>query len=223
MRIILLGAPGSGKGTQGDLIEKKYGFPRISTGDLLRNAVQQRTPLGKKASAQMNRGELVSDEIVAELVREKIFSPGCLQGYVLDGFPRNLTQAQILEKMDGRRPEITIEIYVDAKTLMERLGSRRVCSRCGAIFNLKTLNVKDEDLCQVCGGQLVQRQDDNSQVIKERLRVYREQAEPLRNYYLEKKVYHRVDGTGAVESIFHEISSILDHELGKERGREARR
>jgi adenylate kinase len=125
--------------------------------------------------------------------------------------------------MDGRRPEITIEIYVDAKTLMERLGSRRVCSRCGAIFNLKTLNVKDEDLCQVCGGQLVQRQDDNSQVIKERLRVYQEQAEPLRNYYLEKKVYHRVDGTGAVESIFHEISSILDHELGKERGREARR
>jgi adenylate kinase len=223
MRVILFGAPGSGKGTQGDLLEKKYGFPRISTGDLLRSAVQQATPLGKKVSVLMNRGELVSDDIVAELVKEKIFSPECLQGYVLDGFPRNLAQAQILEKMDGRRHELTIEIYVDARTLMERLGSRRFCSRCGAIFNLKTLNVKDEDLCQVCGGQLVQRQDDNPEVIKERLRVYQEQTEPLRNYYLGKKVYHRVDGTGTVESIFLEISSILDTELGKESAREARR
>jgi adenylate kinase len=136
MRIILFGPPGSGKGTQGDLVEREYGFPKVSTGDLLRQAVRDGTPLGQRAEALMNRGLLVSDDIVEGLVRERIARPDCRRGYLLDGFPRNPAQVKILEAMDGRRPEVVIEIVVTSETIVERLGHRRVCADCGAIYNL---------------------------------------------------------------------------------------
>jgi len=213
MRIILFGPPGSGKGTQGDLIEKRYGVPRISTGDLLRRAVLEKSALGKKAEAQMNRGKLVSDDIVEGLVRERIAAPDCRAGYVLDGFPRNLAQVRSLEAMDGSRPEMVIEIDVDACTLVERMQSRLTCQKCGAVYNLSLQKPKIKGRCDVCGGPLVQRQDDKPAVITERLRVYREQTEKIKAHYQAKLVYQKLDGSGSVEDVFGRLSRILDQKL----------
>jgi adenylate kinase len=215
MRIILFGPPGSGKGTQGDLVERRYGFPKISTGDLLRRAVRERTPLGIKAEAMMNRGELVSDEIVEGLVREKITSPDTRRGYLLDGFPRNLAQVQGLEAMDGGRPEVVIEIDVDSRSLIERMQDRLTCRTCGAVYNLRLQKPRTEGRCDVCGGELYQRADDRPEVISERLRVYREQTEKIRSHYQAKGVFHRVDGSGTVDDVFGRISGVLDRELAR--------
>jgi adenylate kinase len=215
MRIILFGPPGSGKGTQAGLIEKKYGFPKVSTGDLLRQAVQERTELGRKAEALMKRGQLVSDTIVEKLVKEKIHRPECRKGYVLDGFPRNIAQAEALERMDGRRPEVVIEIEVSPEIIKNRLTSRRVCPRDNAIYNLRVSPPKKDGICDLCRGELVQRPDDREEVIDERLRVYREQTEKLRSYYKNKKVHRTVDGSGRIEEIFRAISAQLKRELSR--------
>jgi adenylate kinase len=214
MRIILFGPPGSGKGTQGDLVERRYGLPKISTGDLLRRAVRERTPLGLKAEALMGRGELVSDEIVEELVRERINGPDAARGYLLDGFPRNLDQVRSLESMDGGRPEVVIEIVVDAHSVIKRLEGRVTCRTCGAVFNLRLKKPRVEGRCDVCGGELYQRGDDRPEVIRERLRVYAEQTEKIRAHYQAKGVFRRVDGAGPVADVFACISAILDRELG---------
>jgi len=215
MRIILFGPPGSGKGTQGDLVEKKYGFPKISTGDLLRQAVRKQTLIGRKVEAMMNQGSLVSDDIVEELVRQRIKSPDCRRGYLLDGFPRNVAQAESLEKMDGGRQEIVIEIEIDIPILVRRLESRRVCSCCGTIYNLSLQAPKKEGRCEACGGSLFQRKDDDPDVIKERMRVYRERTEQIKGFYQAKKVYRRIDGSGTVEEVFGRLSHVLDAELTK--------
>jgi len=217
MRIILFGPPGSGKSTQGDLIEKAYGFLKISTGDLLRRAVQNQTPLGKKAEVLMNQGKLVSDEIVEELVRQRIASPDCRPGYLLDGFPRTIGQARSLEAMDGKRPEVVIEIGLDLTALVERLQNRLICSRCGAIYNLNLHRPRHAEKCDACGGPLYQREDDKPGVISERLRVYKEQTEKLRDYYQRKSVYRKVDGSGSVEDVFQKIAFLINAELA-ERG-----
>ena len=213
MRVILLGPPGSGKGTQGDLLGKKYSYPKISTGDILRLEVKEGTPLGKEAKAAMDRGELVSDDIVVEMVKKRILHPDCRKGYVLDGFPRNVSQAQRLEEMEGNRAEIVMDISLTEKALISRLSARRVCFRCGAVYNLLARHPKKDGLCDVCQSKLIQRQDDRPGVIKERLRVYHRQTEPLIGYYKEKKIYHRIDGEGKIETIFDEISSILDRKI----------
>lgn len=223
MRIILLGPPGCGKGTQGDLIEKKYGFPKISTGDLLREAVQKGTPLGKKAEAFMNQGKLVSDGIVIAVIRERITDGDCREGYVLDGFPRNIPQAQALEEMDSKSPEIVIDIQLDEQGLVDRLAARRICSRCGAIYNLLVKEPEKPGICDECGGQLIQREDDKPAVIKERLRVYHEKTEKLIDYYQNKKVYNRIDGSGEIERVLQRVSAVLESELTKFREDEARR
>lgn len=223
MRIILFGPPGSGKGTQGDLVERRYGFPKISTGDLLRRAVRDRSPLGLKAEAMMIRGELVSDEIVEGLVREKITNPDTRRGYLLDGFPRNLAQAQGLEAMDGGRPEVVIEIEVDSASLIERMEGRLTCRTCGAVYNLRLQKSRTEGRCDVCGGELYQRADDRPEVISERLRVYKEQTEKIRAHYRAKGVFHRVDGSGTVDDVFGRISGVLDRELARREADKAQR
>jgi len=223
MRIILFGPPGSGKGTQGDLVERRYGFPKISTGDLLRRAVRERTPLGIKAEAMMNRGELVSDKIVEGLVRETIASPDTRRGYLLDGFPRNLAQVQALEAMDGGRPEVVIEIDVDSRSLIERMQGRLTCRTCGTVFNLCLQKPRTEGLCDVCGGELYQRSDDRPEVISERLRVYKDQTEKIRAHYQAKGVFHRVDGSGTVDEVFGRISGVLDRELARREADKAQR
>jgi adenylate kinase len=212
MRIILFGPPGSGKGTQGDLIEKRYGIPKISTGDLLRKAVQEKTPIGRRAEALMNQGKLVSDEIVENLVRERIASPDCRRGYLLDGFPRNLAQVESLEAMDRGRREIVIEIDVDTRTLVERMQSRLTCPKCGAVYNLQLKKPKIKGRCDVCGSPLYQREDDKPSVIGERLKVYQEQTKKIIKHYLAKNVFHRVDGSGTVEEVFGRIGKLLDRE-----------
>jgi adenylate kinase len=223
MRIILFGPPGSGKGTQADLVERRYGFPKISTGDLLRRAVREKTALGLKAEALMNRGELVSDEIVEGLVRERLASPDTRQGYLLDGFPRNLAQVRSLEVMDGSRPEVVIEIEVDDRALVERIQGRLTCRNCGAVYNLRLQKPRVEGRCDVCGGELYQRADDRPEVIRERLRVYREQTEKIRAHYEAKGVSRRVDGSGSPDEVFRRVAAVLDGELARRPAEKAQR
>lgn len=223
MRVILLGPPGGGKGTQGELIEKKYRFPKISTGDLLRREVQEKTTLGEMAKAEMNQGELVKDDIVIEMIKHKIFQPDCKRGYILDGFPRNVGQARRLEEIEEKRQEIVIDIHLSEQTLIKRLSARRICSSCGAIYNLLACNPRKEGTCDICGSELIQREDDVPEVIKERLKVYHEQTEALIDYYSRKKVYFRIDGEGKIETISKSIYSILDREIAKSRVMEAAR
>jgi len=223
VRIVLLGPPGCGKGTQGELIEKKYGFPKVSTGDLLRQTVAEETPLGKRAETQMRHGGLVNDEIVEEMVRERIFKEDCRQGYVLDGFPRNISQAQKLEEMDGNRSEVVIEIHLTEENLIKRLEARRICPRCKSIYNVRAQNPKREGMCNVCGARLIQREDDKKEVIKERLKVYHQQTEPLVGYYQKKKNYRRVNGSGGIETVFRNIYLLLEAEMAESKEKEARR
>ncbi|MFP4082021.1 MAG: adenylate kinase [Candidatus Aminicenantes bacterium] len=223
MRIILLGPPGSGKGTQSSLVQKKYGFPKISTGDLLRDEVQKKTPLGKKAENFMNRGELVSDEIVIEMVKERIRKRDCQQGYVLDGFPRSLAQAKALQKIGPLTQELVIDFKMHEKILVDRLQARRICSRCGAIYNLLVHPPRKEEVCDVCGGRLGQRDDDKPEVIKERLRVYHQKTSKLIHYYQQRNVYHPIDGEGKILTVFHRICVIIDKELASSAKDEARR
>jgi adenylate kinase len=223
MRIILFGPPGSGKGTQGDLIAGRYGYPKISTGDLLRRAVQEKTDLGKKAEALMNQGKLVNDNIVEGLVRERIARRDTQSGYLLDGFPRNMAQVLSLEAMDGGRPEVAIEVDVDSRALIDRMQSRLTCRSCGAIVNPNLKKPRVEGRCDICGGELYQRPDDRPEVIAERLKVYKEQTEKIKAHYKEKSVYRRVDGSGSVEQVFARISEILDRERsGREAGQRQR-
>lgn len=212
MRVILFGPPGSGKGTQGELIASRFGYPKISTGDLLRQAVLEKTVLGQKAEALMNQGQLVSDEIVEELVRERIAAPDARRGYLLDGFPRNLAQVFSLESMDGGRPEVVIEVDVERDVLIKRLRNRLTCRSCGAVLNLKHMKPTDAGKCDVCGGELAQRRDDRPEVIRERMRVYQEETEKIRDHYRTKSVYRRVDGNGSEEEVFARISKILERE-----------
>jgi len=214
LRIILFGAPGSGKGTQGDLVAKRYGLPRISTGELLRQAVQEGTPLGKRAEAFLKDGRLVSDEIIENLVRERIARSDCRKGYILDGFPRTIAQAEALEKIDGKRPEIVIGIEVHPEVLIRRLSERKICPSCQAVYNLSLQPPASAGLCDICQGPLVQRVDDKPDVIRERIKVYHQETEKVKDYYLRKKVYKAVTGEGLVEDIFRRIVRILDAELG---------
>lgn len=215
MRVVLLGPPGSGKGTQGEMIEKRFHFPRISTGDILREAVKQGTPLGEAAKAEMSAGHLVNDEIVASLVAERINQTDCERGYVLDGFPRTINQVKLLEKMDNCQEEIVFEIYVPEEIIIERLTSRRLCSSCGAVYNVITSPPQRPGLCDLCGGYLIQRDDDRPEVIRERLRIYGAEIKEILEYYKQKGVFHRIDGRGTVEEVFKRIETLLVSELKK--------
>ncbi|MFA9452611.1 MAG: adenylate kinase [Candidatus Aminicenantaceae bacterium] len=213
MRIILLGPPGCGKGTQGDLIQGKYGFPRISSGDLLRDSVQRGTPLGLQAEAFMNRGELVSDDVVVGMIQERIGREDCRVGFILDGFPRTVHQAERLLEIDPGRDEIVLDIRVDDQAIIERLSARRICSGCGSIHTLSEAAATEPSACHACGGSLIQRDDDKSEVIRRRLKVYCTQTTPLEEYYREKNVYHAVEGQGRIEEIFARIEAVLERSL----------
>ncbi|MGB9893636.1 MAG: adenylate kinase [Candidatus Saccharicenans sp.] len=213
MRVILIGPPGSGKGTQAELIQQHYGFPKISTGDLLREAVQEGTEIGNKVAEVMKAGQLVADEIVLELVKARIFSPDCQSGYILDGFPRNLNQAWLLERIDGQRQEIVLEILITLEEISRRLSSRRVCVNCGAVYNIIDNKPKVDGVCDLCGSALIIRDDDRPEVIKERFRIYLETIKPLIEHYSRKKVLFQVDGQRPVEEVFKVIRSIIDQRL----------
>ncbi len=213
MRIILLGAPGSGKGTQGDLITEKYGFPKISSGDLLRQAVKDNTPLGRDVEAVMKRGDLVRDNIVIEMIKERIKKDDCHRGYILDGFPRTLSQALGLDKMSPEEDEIVIDIHLEDLVVINRISARRICSSCNHIFDRLSKSPEHRGICENCGGILVQRSDDKPEVIKDRLKVYHEQRDALVEFYKEKNVYHCVEGDADREDIFANIGSLLGRTL----------
>ena len=213
MRIVLLGAPGSGKGTQAKLLVKKYGIPQISTGDLLRAAVIEKTKLGIKAKEAMEAGELVSDALVLDIIEERIKEPDALHGFILDGFPRNIPQAEALDNMLNtiyKHLEKSILIDVDYDVLIRRLTGRRTCADCGQLFNIYTSAPRLKEVCDSCGGKLFQRADDNKETISHRLKIYTSQTEPLIFYYKQQTKNIIIDGTGEVEEIFQQITKVLD-------------
>jgi adenylate kinase len=213
MYLILFGAPGVGKGTQAKLISKKFHIPQISTGDMLRDAVKEKTELGKKASELMNEGKLVPDEIMLALIRERISLPDCAPGFILDGFPRTIAQAEELDKLftELSLPRIScIEINVPDKEIISRLVSRRICEKCGTDYNLITNPPPQNMVCSNCGGNIIQRKDDNEETISNRLKVYLAQTAPLKNYYKTKGDFHSVDGLRSIEQVRDNIFAILD-------------
>ncbi|MEN2985525.1 MAG: adenylate kinase [Thermodesulfovibrionaceae bacterium] len=213
MRLVFLGAPGAGKGTQAKKLVEKYGIPQISTGDLLRAAVAEGTALGKEAKAYMDRGELVPDSIVLGMVKERISQDDCKKGFILDGFPRNVAQAEALDKMLSEMSiplDLALNIDVPFEDLMKRLTGRRTCRVCGQMYNIYYSPPKVDGKCDKCGGELFQRDDDKEETIRKRLEVYRAQTEPLIDYYSKKGIFQNVEGIGSIDEIFNSICAVLE-------------
>lgn len=213
MRIVLLGAPGSGKGTQAKLLTEKYRIPHVSTGDLLRANLAAGTPLGLQAKAAMDAGQLVSDDLVLAIIRERLRNPDAKKGFILDGFPRNIPQANALDGMlrnIGQPLDAAILMEVDFDILMQRLTGRRTCENCGAAYNVYTNPPRLEDQCDRCGGPLHHRADDNEETIGNRLRVYEGQTKPLIGYYRDQGRIETVDAVGEVKDILKRMIAVLD-------------
>jgi len=211
--LILLGPPGAGKGTQAKRLVESYGIPQISTGDILRKAVKEGTQLGKEAKSYMDAGELVPDSVVIGIIEERLKEPDCKEGYILDGFPRTVPQAEaldaILDKM-GSRIDHVVSIEVPDGELMNRLTGRWTCKNCGAMFHEKNQPPKEQGKCDHCGGELYQRDDDKADTIRERLRVYGSQTQPLIEYYNKKGLVRKIDGIGTIDEIFERIKKAVD-------------
>ena len=211
MKIIMLGAPGAGKGTHAGKISEKYGIPHISTGDIFRENIKNGTELGKKAKGYMDAGELVPDELTCDLVVDRIHQDDAKNGYVLDGFPRTIPQAEALTKAlaaTGEKVDYAIEINLADQVIIDRMSGRRVCS-CGATYHIVNIPPKKEGICDKCGSELVLRDDDKPETVQKRLEVYHEQTHPLIDYYKKKGVLHAIDGTLSMETVFKNIVDIL--------------
>ncbi|MHB8859483.1 MAG: adenylate kinase [Thermoleophilia bacterium] len=212
MRLVLLGAPGAGKGTQAKKLIEKYNMPQISTGDLLRAAVGEGTDLGKEAKSYMDKGELVPDSVVLGMVEERLQKDDARNGFILDGFPRNTAQAEALDAMLeklGMPLDAALSVDVPLEDLMKRLTGRRTCKGCGQMYNIYFSAPATEDECEKCGGELYQRDDDQEATIQKRLEVYQEQTAPLIDYYGGKGILKSVSGTGNIDEIFNNVVSTL--------------
>jgi len=208
MNLILLGPPGAGKGTQAKILIKLLGIPQISTGDILRGAVKDETPMGLKAKSYMDAGALVPDEVVVGIVEERLAKPDCGRGFILDGFPRTVVQADALKKTLaglGKEIEHVVSIDVDKEELLGRITGRRTCRLCGKGFHITFDPPKREGVCDDCGGELYQRDDDSEQTIRRRLDVYEEQTAPLKAYYARESLLRSVNGTGSIDDIQQKI------------------
>lgn len=213
MRLVLLGAPGAGKGTQAKMLIEKYKIPQISTGDILRKAVADGTPLGKEAKIIMDKGELVPDKIVLGLVEERVKQDDCKKGFILDGFPRNTAQAEALDKMlnaMGLPIDSALSVDVPKDDLMKRLTGRRTCKNCQQMYNVYYSPPKKDVVCDKCGGELFQRGDDKEDTIKKRLDVYDAQTAPLIDYYKKKGILKSVMGVGNIDEIFNKVCALLE-------------
>jgi len=207
--LVFLGPPGAGKGTQAKLLSQRMGFLHLSTGDLLREAVKNQTPLGKKAKEYMDRGELVPDELIVQLIEKTMPKDG---NVILDGFPRTVNQALALEEMlKGKGEKISKVLFFDVpdEVIIDRLSGRRVCSKCGAVYHMKYNPPKIEGVCDLCGGTLVQRDDDKEEVVKKRLEVYRKQTQPLIEFYQDRGIIYKLDAGKAVEELFEEVKGLV--------------
>ena len=212
MNIILLGPPGAGKGTQAAKIVEKYGVPHISTGDIFRENIKQGTELGKKAKSYMDKGELVPDDLVIEIATDRLSREDCKNGFMLDGFPRTVYQAEKLDeflKNAGRKIDHVLDIAVEKEKLVPRITGRRVCPACGASFHIVNIPPKKEGICDACGGELIQRADDTEATVANRIDVYEKQTMPLIDYYEKAKVVSHIDGAAALDAVFAEIVKIL--------------
>lgn len=212
MKIIMLGAPGAGKGTQAKKIAAKYEIPHISTGDIFRANIKNGTELGKKAKTYMDQGLLVPDELVVDLVVDRVNQDDCKNGYVLDGFPRTIPQAEALTealaKM-GQKMDYAIDVNVPDENIVRRMGGRRACVGCGATYHVEYAPTKKEGICDVCGAELILRDDDKPETVQKRLDVYHEQTQPLIDYYTEAGILKTVDGTVDIDDVFQAIVDIL--------------
>lgn len=212
MKIIMLGAPGAGKGTQAKKIAAKYHIPHISTGDIFRANIKNNTELGKKAKTYMDQGLLVPDELVVDLVVDRVNQEDCKEGYVLDGFPRTIPQAEALTealaKM-GQKVDYAIDVNVPDENIVNRMGGRRACVGCGATYHIAYAPTRKEGVCDTCGSELILRDDDKPETVQKRLNVYHEQTQPLIDYYTNAGILKTVDGTVDIEDVFQAIVEIL--------------
>jgi len=213
MNLILVGPPGSGKGTQAKMLVEKYNIPQISTGDILREAVKEGSPLGKQAKSCMDKGALVPDEVVIGIIEERLKKPDCKMGFILDGFPRTVAQAEalgaILDKM-SLKIEHLINIEIDDEELLKRLTGRRTCRKCGQGYHIIFDPPIDKDVCNKCKGELYQRDDDKEDTIKSRLNVYHKQTAPVVEFYQKKNTAKAINGIGKIDEIFKRITDIID-------------
>ena len=212
MKIIMLGAPGAGKGTQAERISKKYGIPHISTGDIFRTNIKAGTELGIKAKAYIDKGLLVPDDVTVDLVMDRISQEDCKNGYVLDGFPRTIPQAEALDKALtdlGEKMDYAIDVDVPDENIVRRMSGRRACVGCGATYHLEYAPTKAEGICDVCGKELILRDDDKPETVTKRLNVYHEQTQPLIDYYTKAGILKTVDGTVDIDDVFQAIVEIL--------------
>ena len=210
MKLILLGAPGAGKGTQADIIKQKLGIPTISTGNILRAAVKNGTPTGLKAKAFMDAGKLVPDEVIIGVINERLQESDCANGYILDGVPRTIAQAEALEQA-GIRFDAVVALEVPDQRIVDRMGGRRVCERCGSSFHIVHIPPKQEGVCDACGGALVQRKDDSPETVLDRLAVYHKETEPLKGFYEARGVLKTVDDLPTVEETTQAIMKVLGY------------
>ena len=213
MKIIMLGAPGAGKGTQAKKLAAKYGIPHISTGDIFRANIKEGTALGSKAKGYMDQGLLVPDELVIDLVVDRLTWDDAKSGYVLDGFPRSIPQALALTTAlaaKGEKVDFAIDIEIPDQNIIERMGGRRACVGCGATYHIVNIPPKKEGICDVCGQELILRDDDKPETVKKRLDVYHDQTQPLIDYYKEEGVLKEVDGTLPMDEVFDGIVKILE-------------
>ena len=213
MKIIMLGAPGAGKGTQAQMIADKYNIPHISTGDIFRANIKNGTELGKKAKEYMDKGQLVPDELTVELLLDRVANEDCKNGYVLDGFPRTIPQADVLDSeltKLGDKVDYAINVDVPDENIVNRMSGRRACLKCGATYHIRHIPPKTEGICDKCGSELVLRDDDKPETVQNRLSVYHEQTQPLIDYYDKKNILKTVDGTKDMQEVFDNIVGILN-------------
>ncbi|RMG65493.1 MAG: adenylate kinase [Calditrichaeota bacterium] len=212
MYILLLGPPGVGKGTQAKILMKKYNIPQIATGDILRAEVASGSQLGQQVKAIMARGELVSDDIMLQIIEKRLRQPDAQRGFILDGFPRTIPQAQALDRLLAKMNNVilkVIEISAPDEEIIKRITNRRVCERCGKVYNLITNPPPADGRCEVCGGRIIQRPDDTEETVRHRIAVYREKTYPLVAYYRQKGHFHQVNGAQSIEKVAEEIDQII--------------
>ncbi len=212
MKIIMLGAPGAGKGTQAKMIADKYGVPHVSTGDIFRANIKEGTELGKEAKSYMDQGLLVPDELTVKILLDRVAKEDCMNGYVLDGFPRTIPQAEVLEKALaelGDNIDYAIDVDVPDENIVNRMSGRRACTECGATYHIVHIPPKTEGVCDKCGKELVLRDDDKPETVGRRLSVYHEQTQPLIDFYSKKGILKTIDGTADMRDVFAAIIQIL--------------
>jgi len=213
MKIVMLGAPGAGKGTQAIKIADKYGIPHISTGDIFRANIKGGTELGMKAKSYMDKGQLVPDEVTIGMLLDRIAEDDCKEGYVLDGFPRTIPQAESLTKAlsdKGDKIDFALDINVPDEAILTRMSGRRACPKCGATYHIVYAAPKKENICDKCGSELIIRSDDKPETVQDRLNVYHKQTEPLISYYKNEGVFCEVDGTKELQDVFNDVVKVLE-------------